>query len=245
MEVVEYTRWVDKDESLNVGEYLVRNENGNTVTRLDAEQNQLFKVKGTKRIEVNSIYWDMARKYQIQKRLERYCKENLKELAIQGEIVGTGIQKNTLGLSEIKLLIFDIFNIQTQRYVNSRERQDIINTMNEYDDIKGEPLEQVPIIGYKTITPNCDQLAAALGVTNTQRIERQDVKGIDAEPQKQWLVFLDATVDSVVKDLLKMAEGQVFTGKNHPREGLVFKSLMNPMVSFKVINNTFLLKHDA
>lgn len=57
-----------------------------------------------------SVYWQMARKYNIAETLpEGFC--------IQGEIVGPGIQGNNIGLSEVKLFVFNVSNIQTREYL--------------------------------------------------------------------------------------------------------------------------------
>lgn len=61
----------------------------------------------------NSIYWKMVEKYKLKDVLKNYD-----QLAIQGEIVGPGIQKNPMKLKENEFRIFDIFDIKTQKYLN-------------------------------------------------------------------------------------------------------------------------------
>ena len=60
----------------------------------------------------SSRYWAMAKKYKIQEHLAT-CGENL---CISGEICGPGIQKNRMGLKEVSLFVFDIFDIDKQEY---------------------------------------------------------------------------------------------------------------------------------
>ena len=192
----------------------------------------------TKEVEVNSVYWDMARKYHIEKRLGNYCKENERQLAIQGEICGPGINGNRQKLDEINFYVFDIFDIVTQRYVDVSERKVIIAEMNS--DAELPNITPVPEIDIKNVAPTCDQLTEALGITNTHRINRMRETGVDNAPYQQWNMFLDALVDIIVKDLLKQANTITVNGQQ--AEGIVMKSLINPMVSFKVVSNTYLLK---
>ena len=63
--------------------------------------------------EGESLYWRMARKYD----LEAVLRLNPK-LAIQGEICGPGIQKNRLGLKELSLFAFNVYDIEGARYLN-------------------------------------------------------------------------------------------------------------------------------
>lgn len=48
-----------------------------------------------------------------------------------------------------------------------------------------------------------------------------------------------------INTLLQYAEGNSKITPKSKREGLVFKSLTNPEITFKVVNNAYLLKHDG
>jgi RNA ligase (TIGR02306 family) len=54
----------------------------------------------------DNIYWRVARKHDLEQALRRRP-----NLAIQGEVVGPGIQKNRLGLKETSLFAFSVFDI--------------------------------------------------------------------------------------------------------------------------------------
>lgn len=60
----------------------------------------------------NNPYWNMARKYELEAVLRRNP-----NLAIQGEIVGPGVQKNPLGLTEIALFAFNVYDFAVGRYL--------------------------------------------------------------------------------------------------------------------------------
>jgi len=61
----------------------------------------------------NNSYVKMAKMLDIQSRLKPYG-----NIAIQGEIVGPGIQKNKYGLSELDFFLFSIFFIDVYKYAN-------------------------------------------------------------------------------------------------------------------------------
>ena len=69
----------------------------------------------------------------------KYINFKIKEkgLAFQGELCGPGIQKNVMGFTEKKWLIFDIYDIINHRYLNWDEVQNKTKELG---------LECVPII---------------------------------------------------------------------------------------------------
>lgn len=82
-----------------------------------------------------NVYWEVARKYDIESKLRSLPFS----AAIQGEIIGPGIQGNKEKVSENKLFVFNIWNIDEGRYLNADERNSIcIYSFN---------LGQTPFIG--------------------------------------------------------------------------------------------------
>jgi len=230
-ETVEYTRWIGGDnEPLKDGELFVQDDEGNIAK---SECGTYCKVKGAKETEVNSIYWDMARKYHIQERLEQFCKENDRQLALQGEIVGVGIQKNPLNLPDNQLFVFDIWDIDLQRYVPSSERRNILNSLNEYET-ESPKIQSVPVLDYDRISPTWSHIQAAY-----RYLESLDEDLYESEVPV-WERFLSHLVGGVVEDLVKDADGETFNGRAN-REGIVYKSTQDAMRSFKVISNSHLL----
>ena len=108
-----------------------------------------------KSTEDNS-FWKIARKYELCGRMERLERN----LAIQGELCGPGIQGNPEKLSANDLYVFDIYDIDTGNYLTSEERLDLVATLD---------LKHVPVIGYSkpgTYGDTVDQfLKAAEGVS--------------------------------------------------------------------------------
>ena len=71
-----------------------------------------------------SIYWKMADKYDLPTKLPK-----LGNFAVQGEICGPGIQQNRLGLSAVDVFVFDIYDIDAQRYLNFVELLEVTDSL--------------------------------------------------------------------------------------------------------------------
>ena len=63
-----------------------------------------------------NLYWQMVRKYGLETVLRGYP-----QYALQGEIVGPGVQKNRLGLKEVSLFVFNVYDIAGGRYLGHGE----------------------------------------------------------------------------------------------------------------------------
>ena len=116
-----------------------------------------------------------------------------RDIAIQGELIGNGIQGNKYKLRDQSFHVYDIYDIEAGRYFTPAERLAFVTEHN---------IKHVPIFEHaKVITMN-------------------------------------------VKELLDFAEGNSVVGEGSKpiREGVVYKC-NEEQVSFKAINNTFLLKN--
>ena len=77
-----------------------------------------------------SKYWRMARKYDLQNLLAIGNHSVPKNVSIQGETYGPGIQKNKLGLKELDLAVYDIFDIDNGKYLDYADQQNVIKFLN-------------------------------------------------------------------------------------------------------------------
>jgi RNA ligase (TIGR02306 family) len=142
--------------------------------------------------EEESVYWKVAKKYNLEEILpEGY--------AIQAEVVGIGIQKNRLKLSDYDLLVFNVFDIEKQRHLDLLEFKEFCNKLN---------LKIVPI----------DEVGECFNYS--------------------------------LEALLEMAKGKYSNTQNN-REGIVirpqvgfFSRCLRGRLSFKVLNNDYLLKDE-
>lgn len=139
--------------------------------------------------------WQMAYKYDIERKLRKYWEENGCELALQGELVGPGIQSNRDMFTEHEWKVFRIWNITRQEFMTPCSAQNFCDYW---------------AIPYVTI------LSDSMPVF-------QKFKNVD--------------------ELLLFAEGK--TARGNEREGVVFKSVDTPYVSFKAVSNRYLLKQAA
>lgn len=117
-----------------------------------------------------------------------------KNLALQGEIMGPGVQGNREKLTKHTLYIFNVYDIDKQRYYTATERHELLQNLDVSDAI-----QSVPVVGYHT---------------------PREIGG--------------------VRELLEFADRKSIT--HAIAEGVVWKSVSDPHISFKVINNRFLLK---
>ena len=69
----------------------------------------------------DNIYWRVARKHNLEALLRQRP-----NLAIQGEVVGPGIQKNRLGLKETSLLAFNVFDISAARFLDYDDARTVL-----------------------------------------------------------------------------------------------------------------------
>jgi RNA ligase (TIGR02306 family) len=66
-------------------------------------------------------YWRVARKYDLEAKLRAHP-----NLAIQAELVGPGIQKNRLGLKEVELRVFDVWDLPNGRRLDPAEARAVL-----------------------------------------------------------------------------------------------------------------------
>ncbi|KAI3328854.1 RNA ligase, DRB0094 family [Xylariaceae sp. AK1471] len=87
-----------------------------------------------------SKFWEMACKYQLPEKLERISKN----LAIQGELVGSTICQNRLGYEkgEHDFFVFSIFDVDVQRYLHPRETEMRASQLG---------LKHVPVLAYMNL----------------------------------------------------------------------------------------------
>lgn len=73
--------------------------------------------------EGDNLYWRVAKRYGL---AEKLTDPAFSHYAIQGEIVGPGIQKNPLGLKEVSLFVFSVFDVPEGKYLSHDAAQQVI-----------------------------------------------------------------------------------------------------------------------
>ena len=95
---------------------------------------------GVERPKKENTFWKVARELFIEEKLGT-LEENY---AIQGELIGEGVQGNPYKIKGHTLRIFNIFNIDTQEYLSLDDMVHFLHKINVDD----KPLELVPVINY-------------------------------------------------------------------------------------------------
>ncbi len=106
-------------------------------------------------------------------------------IALQGELMGPGIQGNREGLKETQFFLFDIFDIERFRYVNPEERRRIATMLD---------IPHVPVLA-------TDASLEDLGITNMEQLlEFADGPSL-AHPMREGLVFKATDIEFSFKTI--------------------------------------------
>ena len=98
-------------------------------------------VDGTE-IVPRSSFWSVVKKCGI----DRLLKTLGRNIAIQGELCGPGIQKNRALLSENRFFVYDIWDIDNRKYFTAKERREFVDAVSVlFPDVI---LEHVPVIDF-------------------------------------------------------------------------------------------------
>jgi RNA ligase (TIGR02306 family) len=90
-----------------------------------------------KETEGNS-FWATARAEDIEAKMRRLrVKSTFTDFAVQGELIGPGIQGNIYNLSKCEFRVFDVYNIQSGEYLNPFSRNLLVGMME---------LKHVPVL---------------------------------------------------------------------------------------------------
>jgi hypothetical protein len=77
-----------------------------------------------------NTYIRILNEYGLGVKLEKFFRDTGRSIAVQGEIMGPGIQGNRESFSDIKFFVFDIFDIDAQCYVSKEDRRQILSVLD-------------------------------------------------------------------------------------------------------------------
>ena len=86
-----------------------------------------------------NAFWQVANKYLLDITLP-----TMGNYAIQGELVGPGIQGNQEQLKELDLYVFDVFDIDAQTYLSAEERYKFVDELD---------LKHIPVVFVRSKAP--------------------------------------------------------------------------------------------
>jgi RNA ligase (TIGR02306 family) len=120
----------------------------------------------------NNTYWVVTRKAKILETLELLNKN----YAIQGELMGEGIQDNREQIKGHEFFVFDIFDIENRKYLNPKERLEFIDLLRKNNcNIKHVPFFN-PNSPFIKLNGSVDELLElAIGPSMNNEITREGI----------------------------------------------------------------------
>jgi RNA ligase (TIGR02306 family) len=150
--------------------------------KLEGSSMTVYQIKGEfgvcsrnmdlKETEGNS-FWATARKDGIQEKM--MAVDEYWDFAIQGELIGPGIQGNIYNLKECEFRVFDVYNIQAGEYLLPQARRRLIEQMG---------LKHVPVLAHTA------DMYDTLGLTDIpQLLAFAEGKSLLGDTEREGIVF--------------------------------------------------------
>ena len=122
------------------------------------------------KFDINNSFWEAAVNYDLIEKV----RSTGRSLAIQGELVGEGIQGNSYKLTGRQFFCFDIWDINDQKYLLPNERQEICAKLD---------IQHVPVLGLGAI-------ADVIGTTPATILKEAEGKSlVGSKPEREGLVW--------------------------------------------------------
>ena len=115
----------------------------------------------------NNSFWKVA----IEQDLENKMRFST-DFAIQGELIGPGVQGNIYKLNKLEFHVYDIYDIKEGAYMNPADRRDIIERLG---------LNHVPVLTTEFVLGEDDTIDALLG--------KAEGKSVLADTEREGIVF--------------------------------------------------------
>lgn len=95
----------------------------------------------------SNTHWQIVRRLGLEEKMLGLNRR----LAIQGELIGPGIQKNRYGLKAHELFVFNVFDLDEYAYLDKNEAQQLCEELE---------LKTVPVLGEMSVPDSIDLLLA-------------------------------------------------------------------------------------
>lgn len=117
----------------------------------------------------NNAFWKIASKYNIEAKMRSL---NSADFAIQGELIGPGVQGNIYNLTDLDFYVFDIYDVKVGEYLTPEERHTIIKKLN---------LKHVPVLETYKLGGDIDEILT--------KAEGKSV--LNSNQEREGIVFKD------------------------------------------------------
>lgn len=124
----------EKLEGSSMTCYMIENEFGVCSRNLDLKRDE------------NNTFWKVAIEQDIEAKLR---KARIANAAIQGELIGPGIQGNIYNLTKHTFRVFDIYDIEAGEYLLPETRKDVVKELG---------IPHAPVLGYFNLLADMDFL---------------------------------------------------------------------------------------
>lgn len=121
----------------------------------------------------DNTHWRVARELKLEEKMKAYGKN----IALQGELLGEGIQKNKYKLKGQNVYFFNVFNIDTYKYFGFNE---FLNILSQFE-LKCVPM--LHIEGFKLLPTMEEMIKFAEGKSALN--VNQEREGIVIRPKKE------------------------------------------------------------
>lgn len=113
-------------------------------------------------------FWIQARKYNVENRLRALGKN----ISIQSELIGEGIQDNHEKIKGQDIYLFNIWDQDLNRFLTPSERQEMLKQINA---LEGPEIKHVPVLGFKKIFKDCRTVEDLLEFVKNQKAMNEGV----------------------------------------------------------------------
>ena len=148
----------EKLEGSSMTVYLIDGEFGVCSRNLDLKETE------------DNTFWQVARRDGIEEKMR--IDGHFVSFAIQGELIGPGIQGNIYKLSKPEFRVFDVYNISGGFYMNPAPRRELINVMG---------LLHVPVITNHSLAP--------CGTVEERLLWAEGASAITSTQEREGIVF--------------------------------------------------------
>lgn len=144
----------EKLEGSSITIYQIKNEFGVCSRNLDLKETE------------GNSFWHTVRRDEIEGKM--FLVDPYWDFAIQGELIGPGIQGNIYGLKQTEIFVYDIYDIQNGKYLDPLARRALVTRMG---------LKHVPVLDDRyVLNDSIDELLTlAEGKSRLADVEREGI----------------------------------------------------------------------